>query len=686
MANNIRGITVEIGGDTKKLNEALSSTGKETKNIEAELKKVEKLLKLDPTNTELLAQKQELLAQAVGQARDRVSALHQAQEQMSRAFAANAGWEAAYTPLREEIDKTTKELGTLARQEAQARAQLEAGEIDADAYAKVKDAFTAVEKESKRLEAAKRDLDAQFQDGHIDAKEYRQFQRDTVEAERKLKSLETAAKKSDIALSKLSSAAKEAGDKLSKAADAVEPFSKAAAGVVLGAVTAVKSSEELRTDLSKLDNNARQAGVGVDAVRQAFEAFNVATDETDSSIEATSNLLRAGFTENNLQAAMEGITGAYLAFPDTMKVESLADSLQETLATGEATGQFGELLDRLGIGAENFSKALEGCVTEAQKQDQVLTVLAGAGMMDYYETWKETNPELIRAKDANWEMKEAMAALGEVLQPLVTDVLQVLSQIIGDIASAFGGLDRDTQTFIATAVLLTAGLAPAMKGLSGVCDVVSKATDFFDKLGVKGRIVVIALTAIAFLVGMVISAWGDMSPLQKAASVLGIVAAAALTAAVAVGAFSSAATLGLAAVGIVAAVALVAAAVTSATNDAKSAAASIPAYATGTDYHPGGLALVGEEGAEVLSLPRGARVYNNRETAAMLHPTQEGGGGGGLETQELIDVMNDGFARLISAVERKKTDVYLDKTRLTREINREQKWIAKTEGASLVRA
>ena len=54
MASRIQGITVEIGGDTTKLSSALFGVNKEIKNTQSQLKDVEKLLKLDPTNTELL--------------------------------------------------------------------------------------------------------------------------------------------------------------------------------------------------------------------------------------------------------------------------------------------------------------------------------------------------------------------------------------------------------------------------------------------------------------------------------------------------------------------------------------------------------------------------------------------------------------------------------------------------------
>ena len=66
-ASRIKGITVEIGGDTTKLQTALQGVNKEIKGTQSQLKDVEKLLKLDPGNTELLAQKHKLLGEAVGE-------------------------------------------------------------------------------------------------------------------------------------------------------------------------------------------------------------------------------------------------------------------------------------------------------------------------------------------------------------------------------------------------------------------------------------------------------------------------------------------------------------------------------------------------------------------------------------------------------------------------------------------
>ena len=79
MAGRIKGITVEINGDTTKLSKALQSVDKNIKNTQTQLKDVEKLLKLDPTNTELLAQKQKLLGQAVSDTKTRLDTLKKSQ-------------------------------------------------------------------------------------------------------------------------------------------------------------------------------------------------------------------------------------------------------------------------------------------------------------------------------------------------------------------------------------------------------------------------------------------------------------------------------------------------------------------------------------------------------------------------------------------------------------------------------
>ena len=78
---SIKGLTVTIDGDTTGLSKALQNVNKEIKDTQAQLKDVDKLLKLDPTNTELLSQKQRLLGDAIGETRTKLDTLKTAGEQ-----------------------------------------------------------------------------------------------------------------------------------------------------------------------------------------------------------------------------------------------------------------------------------------------------------------------------------------------------------------------------------------------------------------------------------------------------------------------------------------------------------------------------------------------------------------------------------------------------------------------------
>lgn len=114
MANNLKGITLEIGGDTTQLSSALRSVNSEIRNTQSELKEVDKLLKLDPTNTELLEQRQQLLKKAVEETTDKLSKLKDAQEQMDAAGVDHNTEQ--YQALQREIIATENSLNDLSEQ------------------------------------------------------------------------------------------------------------------------------------------------------------------------------------------------------------------------------------------------------------------------------------------------------------------------------------------------------------------------------------------------------------------------------------------------------------------------------------------------------------------------------------------------------------------------------------------
>lgn len=116
LAETIRGINVVIGAETTGLSKALSDVNKKSRDIQSELKQVEKLLKLDPSNTELLAQKQQLLAQAVENSREKLDRLRVVQEQVNDQFQRGEISEGQYRAFVRETEKTRQELEKLEKQ------------------------------------------------------------------------------------------------------------------------------------------------------------------------------------------------------------------------------------------------------------------------------------------------------------------------------------------------------------------------------------------------------------------------------------------------------------------------------------------------------------------------------------------------------------------------------------------
>lgn len=116
MADRIKGITIEIGGDTTGLSKALSGVNSEIKNTQSQLKDVERLLKLDPANTELLCQKQKLLSQAVGETKNKLDTLKSAEAQAEEQFKQGKISQEQYDALKREIISTEQQLNKLEQQ------------------------------------------------------------------------------------------------------------------------------------------------------------------------------------------------------------------------------------------------------------------------------------------------------------------------------------------------------------------------------------------------------------------------------------------------------------------------------------------------------------------------------------------------------------------------------------------
>ena len=108
--NTIKGLTVEIGGDTTKLGKALENVEKNSRDLSSELGAINRLLKMDPGNTDLLAQKQKVLAEAVENTRSKLDTRKKAEKQVQEQFKRGEVSEAQVRALQREIVATEQKL------------------------------------------------------------------------------------------------------------------------------------------------------------------------------------------------------------------------------------------------------------------------------------------------------------------------------------------------------------------------------------------------------------------------------------------------------------------------------------------------------------------------------------------------------------------------------------------------
>lgn len=115
-ANNIRGITVEINGETQGLQNALRDVNRQSTALQGELREVDRALRLDPSNVTLLSQRNQILANEVSNARDKLERLQHAQEQVEQQFARGDIGEEQYRAFQRELINTENQLRNLENQ------------------------------------------------------------------------------------------------------------------------------------------------------------------------------------------------------------------------------------------------------------------------------------------------------------------------------------------------------------------------------------------------------------------------------------------------------------------------------------------------------------------------------------------------------------------------------------------
>lgn len=205
---------------------------------------------------------------------------------------------------------------------------------------------------------------------------------------------------------------------------------------VTGAFSALndfaEGGRDYRRQMAFLEQNARSAGMEFSDVEDQLLTVTGLTGDLDGAVEGVSNLLASGFDTHGMEDAINSLAGAVISFPETIKFENLAESLQESISTGEGTGQFAELIERIAgpEGLEKFNDQMAAATSEADKQKVALDTLNSLGLDKAYEEYKLLNGELINAETASQRLSGAWQSFGSTIDTALIPIKQGLADAI----------------------------------------------------------------------------------------------------------------------------------------------------------------------------------------------------------------------------------------------------------------
>ena len=219
---------------------------------------------------------------------------------------------------------------------------------------------------------------------------------------------------------------------ISAVVDVARPIGGAVKGAYDAVTGLVEETAEYNKTMAFLKTNADQAGISFQTVKKMAIDVSGITGDMDATIEGLSNLLASGFEADELSIAVERLSGAIIQIPDTLKFESLADGLQETIATRNAVGQYAEYLERMGLDLDTVNKALANAGKEGQEavESVALSFLSGHGAEEALEKYRAENEALVKYFEAQAKLTDAQARLGETMTPAATAGIEAMSVFV----------------------------------------------------------------------------------------------------------------------------------------------------------------------------------------------------------------------------------------------------------------
>lgn len=494
--NRLTGLTIEIGGDTTQLTKALKAPNDSIRELQTQIRALDKALEIDPTNIDLLEQKMRILSNAIDQTEDKLNILKTAQEQFVKSGKDIDSSE--YIELEKQIALTQQSLNKLNNQKVQ---------LDID--------ISDVKSADGDLEKLKNTID------------------DTSDAAEDSADGFTIMK----------------GAVADLVSNAIQNLIGALGDLIGSLFEVSEATEEYRSMMAKVEGSADAFGYSVEFAKDQYADFYSYLGDDQMATNAITNLMGMKVSTDTVSDSANAAIAVWSAYGDSIPIEGLTESITESARVAQVTGSLADAINWAERSNEEWSSALSSntaaqaafnkAIAEGESQEDAYSaalaacsstqeradLIAQTLNATYGEskaTYDEVAGSIIDANEAELELKDTQAELGETMQPVNTaltslknDVLEAILPLVTSLAEGFADLlewMRQHPEAVKAITAVVIGLAVAIGTLAialNIGPIISSVTTAFTALNaaMMANPYILIASLIAGLVAAFITLW-----------------------------------------------------------------------------------------------------------------------------------------------------------------------------------
>ena len=365
-----RTITTRIALDGEKaFKDQMAQVNGELRNLKSEMTLVDATFKGQANTTEALTAKHKVLRGSVEQQRERVRALTQAVEDATQAYGDNDKRTDGY---RQSLNRAKAELADLNRELQDNERYLDEARKSADGCAESIDGYGKSVRDADSNKDPLGNLMAGF--GNL---------------------------KGMLAGGAVVGGIKAVGDAI---------------------MSVVEDTAEYRKIMGTLEISSERAGYSAQQTADIYRTLQGVLGDTQTAATTTANLQAIGLAQEDLITVTNAAIGAWATYGDSIPIDGLSESINETIQAGKVTGTFADVLNWAGTSEDDFNAKLEAANGTTERANIVLQELKSQGLDQAGKAWQDANEDVVALNEATERWDGAMAQLGETLTPAATAI------------------------------------------------------------------------------------------------------------------------------------------------------------------------------------------------------------------------------------------------------------------------